>query len=86
MRGEALFKYSPDSPMRKSSYASQVTTPPGSLLQHHLMILHSVCICQYKALSGEVGRWRGSVPRVRSDAILVPAARRKTGLFLRRRP
>lgn len=35
----------PDSPIRKSSYASQLTTPPGNLLQHHFMMLHSVWLC-----------------------------------------
>lgn len=53
----------PDSPIRKSSYASQVTTPPGSLLQHHFMILQSVWLRQRMNRCGETGmlayQWLG---------------------------
>lgn len=35
-----LVHYLPCSPSLNSSYASQVTTPPGNLLQHHLRTLH----------------------------------------------
>jgi hypothetical protein len=34
-------RHAPCSPSLNSSYASQVTTPPGSRLQHHFMTLHS---------------------------------------------
>ena len=33
----------PCSPIRKSSYASQVTTPPASRLQHHFITLLNTC-------------------------------------------
>jgi hypothetical protein len=33
----------PCSPTLNSSYASQVTTPPGSRLQHHFSTLHNTC-------------------------------------------
>lgn len=56
----------PCSPTLNSSYASQVTTPPGSLLQHHLTTLQSTCSsispllyrmhCQSRYTIGSVSR------------------------------
>lgn len=36
-------RHVPCSPTLNSSYASQVTTPPGSRLQHHFSTLHNTC-------------------------------------------
>jgi hypothetical protein len=47
----------------KSSYVSQVTTPPGRRLQHHFMILHRTCISWLACYPGkeEQGHTIGSM-------------------------
>jgi hypothetical protein len=73
----------PDSPILNISYASHVTTPPGSLLQHHLRILQSVCLCQRIAYVDQKGH---VLPMARSDAVLVLDPRQSIAVCHRRRP
>lgn len=53
----------PCSPILKSSYASQVTMPPASLLQHHLMTLQRTWPTQMTLLRDRDVLTKGSVNR-----------------------